>query len=131
MNIGLVLLVRDLRKLERAYDKLAKGIPDPPLAELTADRALDRVINLLGDAELAARMDALIIDARNAFEANAERNTEEDKRRRTVSLEAEVLRGYGLGLDDIVELYAVFQEVKHEKGKFVSNTQELCECLRS
>lgn len=127
MTIKLALLVKNLRQLEKAYDKLSRGVPDPKIAEANADRALLRVTSLLADKELAANLDALIIEARKEFEANAEKfdaPTDEQKQE-LFSAEIKVLRNSGLGQDVIVELYDVFQEVKLEKGQFVSNTEEL------
>lgn len=127
MNIKLALLVRNLQQLEKAYDKLSRAVPDPKIAEANADRALEAVTNLLSDKELADNLDALIIEARKEFEANAEKfdNPNSKQKQELFSAELKVLRDSGLGQDAIVELYATFQEVKREKGQFVSNSEEL------
>lgn len=127
MNIKLALLVRNLRQLERAYDKLTRGVPDPKAAEANADRVLEGVTNLLSDKELADNLDALIIEARKEFEANAEKfdAPNNEPKQELFLAEIKVLRNSGLGPEDILELYAVFQDVKLEKGQFVSNSEEL------
>lgn len=127
VNIKLALLVRSLQQLEKAYDKLSRGVPDPKAAEVNADRALEGVTSLLSDKELADKLDALIIEARKEFEANAAKfdAPSNEQKQELFSAEVKVLRNSGLGQDEIVELYTVFQEVKLEKGQFVSNSEEL------
>lgn len=127
MSIKLALLVRNLQQLDNAYDKLSRGIPNPKAAEANADRVLERVIGLLSDKELTKNLDSLIIEARSEFEANAEKfdNPSDKQKREMLSAEAKVLRGSGLDEDALLELYAKFQEVKQEKGRFVSDSKEL------
>lgn len=127
MNIKLALFVRNLLQLEKAYDKLSRGVPDPKSAEASADRALEAVTSLLSDKELASNLDALIAEARKEFEVNADKfdaPTDEQKQE-LFAAEARVLRSSGLRQDEIAELYAVFQGVKLEKGQFASNSEEL------
>lgn len=130
MSFKLKLLARDLKKLESAYNKLARGIPNPRIAEGVADQALDRVLSRLLDDELASTLDRLILEARDSLAAKTDK-TNEKSRQTALELEAKILRDYGLRIEDVVEFYAVVEEVEHDHGKFVSNTKELCESLKS
>lgn len=126
-NLKLSLLVRNLQRLEKAYDKLSRGIPDPKTAETHADRVFEGIVDLLSDKGLAEKLDALIIEARNEFQDNSEKfdNPSEEEKEELFEAERKALRHSGLGQADIVELYSKFQEIKVEKGQFVSNTEEL------
>ena len=130
MSFKLKLLARDLKKLENAYNKLARGVPSPGAAESVADQALDRVLSRLLDDELVSTLDNLIREARESLAAKPDK-ADKKSTQTALELEAKILRDYGLRIEDVVEFYAVVEEVEHDHGKFVSDTEELRESLKS
>lgn len=127
MNIKPTLISKP-RRLQKAYDKLSKGVPNPRIAESNVDRALEEVISLLLSREIADNLDCLIIKARKELEINAEKfdalNTEQ--KQKLLLPELKVLRDHGFRQSEILILCSISQEVKHEREKFVSNSEELC-----
>lgn len=130
MNLKLSLLVKNLRQLEKAYDKLSRGIPDPITAAANADRVLTGVLTLLADRELTDSLNSLIAEARKTLRSPdaGSNNTEERSR---LEQESKVLRASGLSQAEIAELYFTFQDVKGEQDKFVGSSEELRTHLES
>lgn len=124
MNLKLSLLVKSLRQLEKAYDKLSRGVPDPNSAAANADRALENVLKLLADRELADNLNSLIVETRKTLGAH-DAEVNDEQRRRRLEQETKVLRDSGLSPNEIAELYFAFQNAKSEQEKFVSSSEEL------
>jgi hypothetical protein len=130
MSLKLRLLARDLKKLENAYNKLARGIPSPGMAESVADQALDRVLTRLLDDELVSTLDNLIRETRESLDTKPDK-VDKKSTQTALELEAKILREYGLRFEDVVEFFAIVQEIEHDHGKLVSDTKELRESLKS
>ncbi len=58
------MLLRRLRALAKAYDRLARAVPNPKQAEVKADNALSAVLESLSDPDLGTALEELIPNAR-------------------------------------------------------------------
>ena len=107
MSADLNLLMVRLRELGRAHERLSRAVPDPVRAIATADRALQRVLTLLDDPNIAGPLGGLIADARDRVEGPAQDFHAEIKERRAelIKIETTITRRLGARQEDIERLY--------------------------
>ena len=111
MAADLNLLMVRLRELGRAHERLSRAVPDPVRAIVRADRALQRVLTLLDDPNIAGPLGDLIADARDRVEGPPQDFHAEFKGRRAelIKIETTITRRLGARQKDIERLYRAYE----------------------
>jgi hypothetical protein len=124
-KINLFLL--RLRDLIKAYDRLARAVPNVRSAEAVFDNALTEVLSLLEDPEINDLLSELIRAARNRLIAAPSDFDHEIEARKQefVREEASVMEKASIRKRDIEHLYGIYREVKQYREKFPADTSDL------
>jgi hypothetical protein len=125
------LLLRQLRELEKSYDRLSRAVPDPQAAERNADNALQAVLNSLSDPDVAAVIDELVPTARERILANpvSFRSELTVRHEELTRLEVRLAQHSGIRRQDIEVIRTTYDKVSLETGDFFASASALRESL--
>ncbi len=117
VNNKMDLFLLRLRDLTKAYDRLARAVPNVESAETVVDNALNEVLRLLEDPEMNDLLSELISGARNRFiEYPSDFDHElETRKQELVRAEASVMKKANIRKRDIEYLYIIYREVKQQR----------------
>jgi hypothetical protein len=127
MDTNQQVLLRRLRRLSKAYDKLSRAVPNPEMAEKEVDKAFFDVLSALQDENLASLLNEMIPGAREEIlsEPNKFDESLKEYREKLIIVETSITSEAGVRHKDITRMYMAYQKEKTKSGEFVTDAQEL------
>ncbi len=126
------MLQQRLRRLDRAYRRLARSTPSPEQAAKNADKALAAVLELLSDPEVIAAMQQHIPPAREYMLVRAESFYARvlEQQAELIRLEARLLQEFKISSEKIREYAERYRRSPGNGRGYVADPSELIELLK-
>ncbi|MBN1142707.1 MAG: F0F1 ATP synthase subunit delta [Deltaproteobacteria bacterium] len=133
MNGNIETLLRRLRDLNKAHDKLQRAIPSPSVSKRQADSVLEDVLAALKDPNVQSLLEKFIDQARLRILDDVEAFDREMRNRRQelIALEAKMAQPGGLRRKDLELVFAQYSKTKGDMERFVTDVCGLCDRLEA
>lgn len=120
-------VLEKLRALQKAYDRLSRGVPDVQSAKSTADRIFNEVIELLSDRDLLRELNERIVDARSRVIEESEDFDRELEREREalIRTEAKLMNRAGVRKRDVEQLFVLYKFGEKHRNDFPEDAGDI------